>query len=336
MTRRTLAALMSSAAIAAALPAAAQDVLAFGTSNPEQHPLVARILTPWAQSINAEDPDALRIEMRYGPMIVSHNNFYDRLQDDVVQIAWGITAFDPGRFPRALVATLPFLLDNSEQGSIAACRLHEQGHFAPDMDSIVPLVFVQFPQAGLHFNGMPVTRMEDMVGRKVMTGSPVVSSLIQAYGGTPLSINVPEMYQALQRGTADGLVMNYTAFPAFRLHEVTSDHLNAPLGGGLGMVFMMRDRYDALSDEARAILDRHRGCDVARRLGAEVDAWENDALNYVRSQGERRFHTLSDEQVAELVDRVGAPIEAAFIDRTPGGAELLEAYREALIEAAGN
>ena len=148
-------------------------------------------------------------------------------------------------------------------------------------------------------------------------------------------MNAAVIMWAMQRGNADGLVMNFTAFPAFRLHEVTTDHLIAPLGGALGLVFMMRDRYDALPEAAREVLARHTGCDDSRALGAQIDAWENDALGFVRSQGERRFHTLSDEQVAELVARVGGPIEAAFTQRTPGGADLLAAYRVALAEASG-
>jgi TRAP-type transport system periplasmic protein len=336
MKRRTLAALLTSAALFVGGSATAQEILAFGTSNVEQHPLVTRILTPWAEAVNADAGDLFQIELRNGPMIVSHNNFYDRLQDDVVQIVWGITAFDPGRFPRALVTTLPFMIDSSEQGAVAACLMHERGAFDAEMSGIVPLAFVQFPQAGLHFNGSPATGMEDMNGRKVMTGSPVVAGLVQAYGGTPLSINVPEMYQALQRGTADGLVMNFTAFPGFRLHEVTTDHLIAPIGGALGMVFMMRERYDALPEASREVLARHSGCEVARRLGVEVDRWEADSLAFVRAQGERRFHTLSEEQLAELVARVGAPVEAGFIARTPDGAEVLAAYRQAMADASAN
>jgi TRAP-type C4-dicarboxylate transport system substrate-binding protein len=335
MLRRLLAALSCCAALSYAVPAGAQEVLAFGTSNADQHPVVTRILGPWAAAVNAEAPDVLQIELRNGPMIVNHGNFFDRLQDDVVQIVWGITAFDPGRFPRALVSTLPFMVDSAEQGAVAACLLHQRGGFSPDMDNIVPLAFVQFPQAALSFNGHPATALEDMAGLKVMTGSPVISGIVQAYGGTPLSINVPEMYQALQRGTAEGLVMNFTAFPAFRLHEVTTDHLMAPLGGALGMIFMMRDRYEALPEEARAILSRHSGCDVARGLGAEVDRWEADSLAFVRGQGERRFHELSAEQLEVLRERSGTRVEGAFVERTPDGAALLAAYREALAEAKG-
>ncbi|MBN8292434.1 TRAP transporter substrate-binding protein [Rhodobacter sp. NTK016B] len=334
MIRRTLAALLSSAALFATGPAIAQETLSFGTANPEQHPLVTRILTPWAEAINAEDPSVLEIQLRNGPMIVNHTNFFDRVQDDVVQMVFGITAFDPGRFPRSLVTTLPFMVQSAEQGALAACLFYEAGGFGEETADIVPLLFVQFPQASLHFQDHPATSMEDMAGMKVMTGSPVVSGLIQAYGGTPLSINVPEMYQALQRGTAEGLVMNFTAFPGFRLNEVTTDHLIAPLGGGLGLVFMMRDRFDALPEAAQEILERHSTCETSRETGAAIDAWEAEALAFVQSDGERRFHTMTEEQVAELVDRVGGPIEASYIERTPGGAEALEIYRQALDDAS--
>lgn len=333
MTRHLVAALLASAAVFGGQPAIAEEVLAFGTSNSEQHPLVTRILTPWVDRINAEAEGLFRIELRNGPMIVSHNNYFDRVQDDVVQIVWGMAPFDPGRFPRALVAGLPFLVESSEQGGVAACLMHERGHFGPDMADIVPLAFVQFPQSKLHFNGLPATGMEDIAGRKVMVASPTVAGVIEAYGGAPLSINVAEMYQALQRGTAEGAVMNWTAFPGFRLHEVTTDHLDAPLGGALGMVFMMRDRYEALPEAAREVLARNSGCEVTRELGAEVDRWEADATTFVRSQGERRFHALSEAQLDEMVARVGEPIVASFVARTPDGEAVLSAYREALQDA---
>ena len=54
MLRRILAALSCCAALITALPAAAQEVLAIGTSNPDQHPIVTRILGPWAEAVNAE------------------------------------------------------------------------------------------------------------------------------------------------------------------------------------------------------------------------------------------------------------------------------------------
>ena len=329
MKTKRLAALICGTFLAA-MPAFAQETLVLGNPNPDKHPLTARILTPWVEAINADGAGAIRIDLQNNPMLVGPQNFYDRLQDDVAQVVWGLLAFDPGRFPRALVSTLPFIVPDSEHGAIAACKLHEAGGFGAEMADLVPLLFVQFPQASLHLNGHEASSMAAMDGRKVMTGSPVVSNIIQAFGGTPLSIILPEWYQAMQLGTADGFVMNWTAFPAFRLNEVTTHHYELPLGGGLGMVFMTRERYDALSPEARAVLDRHSGCDRMAEIGTEVDRWEADARGFVVAQGGHSIAQATPEEIAQLEATVGAGVEAAFAERVPGGAELIAQYRAAV------
>lgn len=329
MTYHLRAALLAGAALFAT-QGAAQEVLAFGTANPDQHPLVTRILGPWVDAINQDAGDLFQIELRNGTMMVNHVNFYDRLQDDVVQMVWGVTSFDAGRFPRSQVTTMPFTVDSAEQGATAACYLAEGGHLAGDLDGIVPLLFVQFPQAALHFNGAPVTAMEDLAGKKVMVGSSAVADIAQEYGGTPLSIPVTEMYQALQRGTADATAMNYTAFPAFRLHEVTTDHLQVPLGGTLGMVFMMEDRFNALSPEIQNVLKAHAGCDTTRAVNQEMDRWEMDAMGFVRGQEGHTFTEPTAEQLAELTARIGSSVEEKFAASLEGGAALIEAFHEAL------
>jgi len=157
---------------------------------------------------------------------------------------------------------------------------------------------------------------------------------VQAMGGTPLSIILPEWYQSMQRGTADGFIMNWTAFPGFRLHEVTNAHYEVPLGGGLGMVFMMRDRFDALPEAARESLARHATCERMRETGRAVDAWEADARGFVAAQGGHTFVQGDAETVAELTATVGAAVHAGFAQRVPGGAELIADYRAAVEAAA--
>jgi len=314
--------------------AMAQETVVFGMSNPEMHPVNTRIITPWVEAVNADSPDVLTLEMRYGSTLVGPANFYDRVIDDVVQMVWGMTPFDPGRFPRTLVSTLPFMVPNAEIGAAAACALHQEGGFGADMNNIVPLLFVQFPQAALHLNNRPVTTMEEVSGLKIMTGNAIGAAMIQAYGGAPLSINLPDQYEALQRGTAEGTLINFTAFPGFRLGEVTTDHLVLPGGGAMGLVFMAREGWDALSDEARAVLERHSGCDASRQAGQRVDVWEADALAEVEALPRHTVNYLTDEQVAELEARVGTSIVAAYTARIDGGEDLVARYRAALEAAA--
>ncbi|GIX13433.1 MAG: C4-dicarboxylate ABC transporter substrate-binding protein [Paracoccaceae bacterium] len=307
-----------------------QERLIFATTNPEQAPLNQGFLVPWAERINAAADGAVVIDIRHGPMLANHSNFYDRVADDVVQIAWGMTVFNPGRFPRSLVSTLPFLVDSAEQASLALCRMYENGDFDAEFGDIVPLLFAEFPQASLHLNGGDLNGLADIRGRKIITSSPAAAAIVGGHGGVPLSFTITEQYEALQRGAADGTILNFTAFPAFRLHEVTNAHLVAPLGGAMGMVFMARARWEALSEAARAAIRAHSGCEASRAFGAFLDAWEAEAMAMVASLPGHVVKTAAPEEIDRLRQELAPAIEAEFATRVPGGADLVARFRAAL------
>jgi TRAP-type C4-dicarboxylate transport system substrate-binding protein len=330
---KTLLAGALAAATALTPLAATAESLIFGTGNVPMHPLNKRIMEPWVEEVNTAAGGALEISARHGPALVSPQNYVDRVTDDVVQLAWGMLVFDPGRFPRSLVATMPFIEGSAEAGAIAFCSLYEEGAFGEEFADYHPLFFVPFPQTRIHLNGSELTSYSDLEGKKVVVGSPVGSAIVSANGGTPLSIILPDQYQALQRGTAEGTIINYTAFPAFNLHEVTTDHLDAPLGGAIGMVFMLKERFEALPDEAKAVLDAHSGCDTTRQMGAKVDQWEADAKGFVQSQDGHTFNEPSADETAALKARVFDGIVAGFAERVPGGAELVQQWEAAMAAA---
>lgn len=331
--KTSMKALLAGVVMAFAGAANAQETLVFATTNPEQHPINSGFLVPWAERINADSGGAVTIELRHGPTIANHTNFYDRVIDDVVQIGWGLTVQNPGKFGPTLVATLPFVVDTAEQGSVAVCRMSEKGAFQPALGDIVPLLWVEFPQASLHMNGSPATKLEDIAGKKIITTTPASAAIVAAYGGAPLSLGIAEMYEGLQRGTADGTIINFTAFPAFRLNEVTTNHYVTPLGGAAGVVFMAKDRWDSLSPEAQAALMKHSGCDASRAFGKFVDGWEAGAMKAIEDGGKHTVAQAAAEDVAAVREKMLPAIEAGFAERAPGGAELIRVFKEELAAA---
>ena len=313
--------------------AMAQETLVFTTTNVEQNPLVGGLFQPWADRVNAAAKGAVVVELRNGQMLANHANYYDRLTDDVMQITWGMTVFNPGKFPRSLVSTMPLIVDSAEQGSVAMCRMWERGAFDAEMGDILPLIFAEFPQGAVHLKNAPITDISDVAGKKIMTNQPAAAAIIQAYGGAPLSIQLPEAYEALQRGTADGMLINFTALPAFKLDEVLTDHFLGPFGGAVGMIFMTRAKFDSLPEAGQAAILANSGCEASRNAGKFIDGWENGAMNYVKSKEGQTFTTATPEQVQALKDKMGPGIEAAFTSRVPDGEMLVEMFKEELAKA---
>lgn len=328
-----LKALFASVALSVAGSASAQETLIFATTNPEQHPFNQGFLIPWAERINESANGAVTIDIRHGPTIANHTNFYDRVIDDVVQIVWGLTVQNPGKFSPTLVAALPFTTETPAQGSVAVCRMSEQGAFSPELDDIVPLLWLRFPQATLHLNGGPLTGMEDIEGKRIITTTPAATEIVQAFGGTSLSFGITEMYEALQRGTADGTVINYTAFPGFRLNEVTTDHYTMPMGSAAGVVFMARDKWDSLSEEAQNAIMAHSGCEGSRGLGEFIHNMEVDAKSAVANEDGHTITEASPEEIEAVAAKLAPGIEGAFAGRVTRGAELIEAFKREIAAA---
>lgn len=325
--------LATAAAALLATGAQAQETLLFATTNPEQHPINQNVMNVWADRINEAAGGAVEVELRHGPMIANHTNFVDRVMDDVVQISWGMTVFNPGKFPNTLVSTLPFTVDSAEQGSAAMCATYEAGGFEMDFEGLKPLLWIEFPQASAHLNGAELNSLRDLAEKKIITSSPAAASIVEANGGSPLSFQITEQYEALQRGAADGTIMNFTAFPAFRLDEVTTNHYVIPLGGAVGVVFMQQATFDALSPEAQEAIEANSGCAASRDFGAWVDQWEAEAKGYVGSKEGHTIVEASAEDIEMLRGMIAGPAEAGLAERIPGGMDVVNLFKEKLEEA---
>jgi len=312
---------------------ASAETLVFASTNPEPVP-INRFFEQWIEKVNTEAGGALEIDLRHGPTLANHTNYYDRVVDGVVDIAWGMSVFNPGKFTNSLVMTIPFFVDSSEQGALAACRMYESGAFGQDYDGLKPLFFVQFPQGSLHTKETPITDgLQTMEGLNVIAMSPPAVEITKGNEGIPVSIGITEAYEALQRGSADAFINSFTAFPAFKLGDVLKHHYVAQLGGALGAVFMTEESYNGLSAEAKAVIDANSTCETSRQAGVFVDQWNADAMQVLIDDPAHTVTFMSAEENAGIINYVGDEILESFAGAFPGGQPLVDAMMTEL-EAA--
>ncbi len=316
------------------MPAGASaESLVFASTNAEPVP-INRFFEQWVEKVNAESGGALEVDLRHGPTLANHTNFYDRVVDGVVDMSWGMSVFNPGKFTNSLVMTIPFFVESSAQGSLAACRMYENGVFGADYEGLKPVLFANFPQSGFHTTETPIEAgLESMKGLNVIATSPPSVEITKGNEGTPLSVNLTEAYEALQRGTADAMVTSFTAFPAFQLGDVLNHHYEAPLGGALGTVFMTEATYNGLSAEAKAAIDANSTCETSGELGAFIDEWNEGAKQMIINTEGHTYSAMSPEEVQGIIGYVGDEILGSFAQAFPGGQPLVDELLEQL-EAA--
>jgi len=318
----------AAAAIGFAVASARADEvnLLFGTTLPAQVHLNMRVLHPWADRINEQGKGVIHIDVRDGEAIANLSNFYSRVQDDVIQISWGLQSAIGGKFPRTLVGALPFEVDKAEKGSVALWRVYKSGLLDAEYDTVQPLYVITFPPAGIHFAKPPKT-LESLAGLKLATGSKIGGDTIARLGGTPISMVTSDYYTAVQRGMVDAVLVQWTAFQPFKLEDVTFYHVEAELGGATGMVFMAKQKYAALPPAARKVLDDNSGEAESRVYGAFWDDVNREGHDMVKALGDKhQIVTPSPQIVAKWREEV-APVVDDYVKTTPDGAKVLAAFR---------
>lgn len=324
------------AAFVATQNARADEVnLIFGTTTPGNSDPRApdlHIFHSWAQQINDRGKGVVHIDTRDDMSLANPANSYNRVLDDVVQISVATVSAVAGKFPRAAVANLPFEAENSEQGSVALWRLYESKLLDAEFDEVVPLFLFSYAPSYIHLVKVPAS-LTSFDRLRLIAGGKVSGQIISLLGGAPLSFNIMDDYQALQRGTADGVIGPWPILQTFKLSEVTSYHLEAPLGAESGMIFMARKRYDALPAAARKIIDDNSGEAAGRLQGQRYDQFCAQFSAALAASG---HHTVSEPSPALLADWKAktASVRDQWLSTTPNGAKILAAYEGFLAEAA--
>src|SRR3954470_458784 len=151
MTRITARSILAATACAALalIPtiAAAQPVLKFATALPPNYAMVTELFQVWAKKVVDASGGELAIQT-YGPTLANASNVWERTVDGVADIGFGIHGAVGVPFPKTVVTSLPFLVDDLPAGSVALWRLYANGLIAEEHKDVKVLALVTAPAQG--------------------------------------------------------------------------------------------------------------------------------------------------------------------------------------------
>ncbi|HXQ51007.1 MAG TPA: TRAP transporter substrate-binding protein [Stellaceae bacterium] len=280
---------------------------------------------PWAEKVTAASQGALRIDIREGTSIANITNVYERVKGDVTHIGFTLFNYVAGKFPFAEVAALPFIADNSEQGSLALWRLYKTGIFDAEFDEVRPLMLVALPQSLLHL-AKPPKSLDNLSGLRIIGPTQITSLSAKYLGMQPITLSSPEAYTAILRGTADGTILSWNPYFSFKIGEVTTYHVDAPLGTAAGMLFMSRKVFDGLSPEAKHALDVNSGEEASRAWGKWWDGDNDMSRASAKSDPKQTVVTLDPAMRAKWTEKLEGAV-AEWSKSRPGIDTVIAEYR---------
>jgi TRAP-type transport system periplasmic protein len=286
LTRRTFTAiaLLLLPAVAPAFPGAGAAELEMRMSV-ESAPGAATqvMLAAFRDALQEELGDAVAIEYFDGGTLgdeIVHMEMVRTGQLDVIPIGSDAVQLDA----KWAVFDMPFLIPDREVAArILDGEIGQQ--LTESMRASADLQVLGFGEIGFRNitnNVRPVVTPADLQGLKLRTpGSKTRILAFEMLGATPVTMNIGELYLAWQQGTVDGQENPLGNIKAFSWHEVQdylslSSHVYTPI-----TLVMNGARWDALSEEQKAAVERaaRRAVEHSREFGANADATLLDELS---------------------------------------------------------
>jgi TRAP-type C4-dicarboxylate transport system substrate-binding protein len=333
----TIASGLAGVLLVALTPARAQEVtLTVHHFLSPQSPAHKELIQPWADRV--QEQSGGRIEVKVFPSMSMGGappELYRQVRDGAADVVWTLIGYTPGVFPRTEVFELPTV----HQGDARATNLAIQDNFeqiAGDFEAVQPLLIHVHAGNAMHLVDKPVRSLEDVQGLKLRTPSRTGAWMIEAWGAEPVGMPVPDLPQALSRGTVDGALVPFEIVPPLKLHQLTEYSVEGPGGVRFGtsvfMFAMNKERYDGLPEDLRKVIDDNSGRDLAAEMG---DVWNGVEEPGVRMQQESGGEVIQlsaeakaafDERSRQVVQRWIDEAESNGLD----GAGLVEAARESI------
>jgi TRAP-type transport system periplasmic protein len=230
--------------------------LSLGTHPPPKASPVRGALLPWTKEVEKQTNGQVKIKIYPSQTLVKMRDAYDGVIRGIADISWGSFSLTPGRFPLISVMELPFLSPNTFVG---AHTLHDLFKKFPEIRAELKDVhmldlWVTLPYE-IHTVKKPVRTMADLKGMKLAT-QPGARAALEALGAIPVTMGAPKIYQAVEKGIADGAVLAWGAFNAYKLYEVTKYHANAHLGGLPYFLVINKNSWAKLSKENQTVITK--------------------------------------------------------------------------------
>ncbi len=245
---------------------------------PAQANVPKLVLDEWIRRVEAEAGGELKIE-HYPSMQLGGKppELMDQVMDGVVDLAWTVNGFTPGRFPRSEVFELPFMMTNAEATSRAYWDLF-QSEMKDTEYKDVHIIGTWVHGPGMMHTNKPVATMADLKGMKFRAPSRVATQLLEQLGATAIGMPVTAIPEALSKGVIDGAVIPWEVTTALKVPELVHNHTEFADGYSFYTITftlaMNKAKYESLPADLKKVIDDNSGLEFsafAGRTQAEAD-----------------------------------------------------------------
>jgi TRAP-type transport system periplasmic protein len=287
-----------------AMSASAQDVLRLGHFIPPAGVEHAEIMQPWADRINEAAAGSIEIKVFPGGALgAGPVAQFERAVDGVADITYGLPGFTAATFPLTGIIEYPGVASTGEKGVEALYRaLPIMGSEWEDVHVLglwvsEPLFIIS--------RDKPVRSIADFQGMKIRTPSSWQAEVVTRLGGIPVAMPISDVYISLETGVIDGVLTGPIGASSFKLTEVGKYFtVGLPLGRLPFFLVMNKDRWNALTDEQKELVNKYSGIEFAKQATSIHEKFGETVIQSLANDPGKEVIEMDEQALAEAADAI--------------------------------
>lgn len=308
--------------------------LTLGHPFPAGHPIQVGAMEPFFEEVAEVTNGTVTMEIVPGGALGAGPAIYENTVSGAQDMGWALQGYTPGRFPITDVVELPFTFSSATEATEALWSLYEEfPEFQEEYGDVHVLGLWTHDVGDLWIAGSEVTSLEDTEGLTLRAPGPLQNDLIEQLGGSPVGMPAPELYDSLERGVIDGLMIASSGLESFGLFEVLDSGVACDCYVASQFLAVNQTSWDALSEEQQAAIDEIAGRELSLRA-AEVYDGEYEEVRARLVEEDIEVFELADEEFDRWRE-IGQNVADGWVeDREAAGVPGQEIY-DRLTELSG-
>lgn len=236
---------------------------------------------PWAKDV--ENATGGRVQIQFFPSDTLFKTKTEAMEgtmagvtDIAFMYAW---AYSP-QLDLIDALSIPFAAPNAEVASRATWQLYEAFPEIQNQWKDVKLLSA-WATAPYYFASSKkgIKTLEDFKGMKIRTTGGILTEMVKLFGGSPMTVPMPNAYENLQKGVIDCLACNSEIVLGFRIYEVAPNFTLAPSTVVTQQLIMNKRAWQRLPQDIQEQIMSVSGEKGAIRFGGGAFDRSDDLLD---------------------------------------------------------
>ena len=292
-------------------------ILKFSHFLPSNSNFQKQVAEPWCAAIEKDSDGKMKCQL-YPSLQLGGTppQIADQIKNGVADLGWTSPSYSTGRFPRTEALELPFTLPGDGLAASRAMWDYVQQYAMADFKDFKLLAIHSGGNSVISTASKPILSADDLKGLKLRSPSRFTSLFLSSLGGTPVNMPVAAVTEGISKGVIDGAMAPWEILPAVKIDEVTKYHIEGPANlAGFSQtpftILMNKKKYESLTPELKAVIDKHSGLSLSEQAGKVWDDGNAEARKKLAAQGNKVL-VIKDADYKAMV-KASASVEADWI-----------------------